>query len=249
MDDEHLLRFSRQIVLPEMDLQGQSSLASSAVLVVGIGALGTTVSEYLCRAGIGNLTLCDHDRIEVSNLPRQTLFHEDDIGKYKAEIASKRLNKINSDTETKTLVKEIDQKSLEDAIMQNYIIVDSTDNFTTRYLINEICYKRAGKLISGSALGWRGQIISFNFSNQDIPCYECCFGKDISEDLSCSEVGILGPVAGVIGCLLSIEVIKMILKLPIEKPFLRTYDFKEEVFNKISIRKDIKCKTCNHQKN
>tara|TARA_B100000686_G_scaffold286996_1_gene312165 strand:+ start:7162 stop:7899 length:738 start_codon:yes stop_codon:yes gene_type:complete len=244
MKDEELLRYSRQIVLPEVDIDGQKKIEKSKVLIIGLGGLGSVTANYLCRAGIGELTVCDYDEIDVSNLHRQILFNDEDIGLKKTAVTKKRLGSANPKIKVKTIQEKLDKKKLDLLLRKELIVVDSTDNFQARYALNEICFKYKRPLISGSAIGWKGQLLRLNFSDKESPCYECLYGSNMKEDESCSESGILAPVTGLIGCLQALEVIKLILNEGNSSGSLIEFDGLSNQSRILKVKKDPGCRVC-----
>ena len=162
MRDDELLRYSRQIVLPEIDIEGQRSINKTRAIIIGLGGLGTVVSAYLARMGVGNITVCDYDDIDISNLHRQILFDSKDIGLNKAIITKEKLNQINPDLEVKAVDEKLDKNKLDSLVTKENVVVDATDNFKIRYEINEICVNNKKPLISGSAIGWKGHILTLS---------------------------------------------------------------------------------------
>tara|TARA_B110000483_G_scaffold243497_1_gene333616 strand:+ start:1974 stop:2726 length:753 start_codon:yes stop_codon:yes gene_type:complete len=248
MKKEELILYSRHIMLPEIDMDGQIKLLNSRVSIIGLGGLGSSCSIYLAASGIGNLSLIDDDLIELSNLQRQIIFTLDDIGKKKSSVAKKRLTKLNQNIEYINYDERISAKNINRLLQSSDFIVDCSDNFETRKLINKYCFENNKKLISGSCIGWKGQILNFNFSSHKSACYECFFESVDGEDLSCRESSILSPLAGVIGSYLSIETIKSILGLSSKEEFLLQIDARENNFKKIKILKNPLCKICSNTK-
>tara|TARA_B110000014_G_scaffold264485_1_gene266771 strand:+ start:639 stop:1385 length:747 start_codon:yes stop_codon:yes gene_type:complete len=248
MKDQDLLRYSRQILLPEIDVEGQQRINNARVVVIGLGALGSIAANYLCRAGIGELILCDYDHVDISNLHRQVLFQESDINKSKVNQTLEALSKIRSDSSVQGIEKEIDIEVLTEFILNGEIIIDATDNFTSRYAINSVAFIKKAFLISGAALGWSGQISVFNFELPNSSCYECCFGFTEQEDLSCSEAGILAPITGIIGSMQVIEALKKILNLSsYRESILENYDFLKGETQRLNIKRDPLCSTCGNK--
>ena len=244
MRDEELLRYSRQIALPEVDIEGQKRINESRAFIIGLGGLGTVVSSYLCRMGVGNIILCDYDKIDISNLHRQILFNSEDIGFQKTKVTKKKLNLINPDVAVEIIQDKLDKKKLNLYLNKQTIVVDATDNFRTRYAINEICFKYKKPLISGSAIGWKGQLLVLDFRKKDSPCYQCLYGSNMVDEESCSELGILPPIAGFIGSLQAMEVIKLILKKDNSSYSLMEFDGKSNEIRKFNVNRDPRCKVC-----
>jgi len=208
-------RFSRQIVLKDIGFLGQKKILSSKVLIVGIGGLGSPVAEFLSRAGIGSLGIVDDDKISLSNLHRQSLYNTTDIGKFKVKIAKDKIKKINPSTRV-TMYKIRLNKDNFTKIINNYdYIVDGSDNFTTKFLLNDFCLKFKKVLVTAAISKFDGHIFTFNFKDKKIPCLRCFFQEsNISDDLlDCESEGILGTVAGIVGTIQANEVLKKILNI------------------------------------
>ena len=215
INKNQLERFSRQIILKNIGIIGQKKIIHSKVLIVGIGGLGCPVAEFLTRAGVGTLGIVDHDTVDVSNLHRQSLFNDDDIRKSKVDAAKKKLNKINPKTKIITYKKKITKNNFKKIIKDYDLVVDGTDNFKSKFLINDYCYNYKKFLVMGAISKFDGHIFTFNFSDNKTPCLRCFFQEEeISDDiLNCEYEGVLGTVASTIGTIQANEVLKKILKL------------------------------------
>ncbi len=211
LTDEQLLRYSRQIMLPEIDLAGQQKLISAKVLILGAGGLGSPAAIYLAAAGIGNITICDHDNVESSNLQRQILYTEEDVGRPKVSTAKDRLSKISATLNTRVISKKLNEADLKKEISTNDIVLDATDNFDSRYMINRACWETKTPLVSGAAIRWEGQFATFDPRNTESPCYQCLYSQGDDDDLNCSESGVTGPLVGIIGTCQAMEAIKTII--------------------------------------
>ena len=212
MNDEQLLRYSRQIMLPQIDLEGQEKLLSSRVLIIGMGGLGSPVAMYLAAAGIGHLVLVDDDVVELSNLQRQIAHSHNDIGISKVESAKQTILELNPDISVTTYQKRLSGDELANEITEADIVVDGTDNFTTRFEINKLCVKNKTPLISGAAIRMEGQVSVFNKTDSS-PCYRCLYKDEGELDASCSNNGVLSPVVGIIGSVQATETIKVLLDI------------------------------------
>lgn len=210
MDQE---RYSRHLLLPEIGQEGQQKILNARVLVVGAGGLGCPLLQYLTAGGIGNIGIIDHDQVDQSNLIRQVLFGENDIGKNKAIAAQQRLKQINSQVHTEAFPHKLTSKNALDLFKNYDLIVDGTDNFNTRYLVNDACVLTQKPLISGSLYKYEGQVSVFNYQNG--PTYRCAYPEAPSDHLrlSCSELGVLNVLPGIIGNFMANEIFKIILKL------------------------------------
>ena len=210
MNDEQLLRYSRQILLPGFDEDKQQSLIDAHVLIMGLGGLGSPVAMYLAAAGVGKLTLVDFDHVELSNLQRQVIHTTHSIKQSKVESAAATLNNLNSETETVCINKKLQQHELELLLENTNLLVDATDNFASRFMINRACFNTQTPFVSGAAIRMEGQVSVFNFKNPDCPCYRCLYDEAGEEDTSCSENGVMSPMVGIIGSIQAMEAIKVL---------------------------------------
>ena len=209
MNDEQLLRYSRQIMLPQIDAAGQQKLLDSTALIMGMGGLGSPVALYLAAAGVGHLIIVDFDDVEISNLQRQILHSTNDIGKSKVDSAYDSLANINPEVKVTKVNKKLDTVDLINHTRQADVVVDGTDNFATRFMVNEACVKTGTPLVSGAAIRMEGQLSVF-MNDGNGPCYRCLYREEGEEELRCSENGVLAPVVGVIGSLQAVEAIKVL---------------------------------------
>ena len=210
LNDEQLLRYSRQIMLPQFGIEAQQKLLSSHAVIIGIGGLGSPAALYLAAAGVGQLTLVDHDQVEISNLQRQIIHTTENIGQHKVHSAKAQLAAINPDIVVHTINKEIDEEKLSDLLSHVDCVLDATDNFSSRFLINRLCVQHKTPLISAAAIGFEGQISVFDSRQSDNPCYACLYPEQGEENTTCSENGILAPVVGIMGCMQALEAIKLL---------------------------------------
>ena len=208
-------RFSRQIVLKDIGILGQKKILSSKILIIGAGGLGSSVAELLSRAGIGSLGIVDDDKVSLSNLHRQSLYNTSDIGKFKVKIAKDKIKKINPNTKVTIYKIRLNNNNFKKIINDYDYIVDGSDNFTTKFLLNDFCLKFKKVLVTGAISKFDGHIFTFNFKNKKIPCLRCFFQESkISDDLlNCESEGILGTVAGVAGAIQANEILKKILDI------------------------------------
>ncbi|WP_120994585.1 molybdopterin-synthase adenylyltransferase MoeB [Stutzerimonas urumqiensis] len=210
LSDEELLRYSRQILLRQIDVEGQLRLKQARVLIVGVGGLGSPVALYLAAAGIGELHLADFDRVDLTNLQRQVMFDEAALGRYKAEAAVQRLEAMNPGIRLVTHLAPMDSDTLDQAVADVDLVVDCTDNFTVREAINRACVERRRPLVSGAAIRLEGQLTVFDPRREDSPCYHCLYGHGDEAELTCSEAGVAGPLVGTVGSLQALEVLKLL---------------------------------------
>jgi len=239
-----IARFSRQIVLKDIGVLGQKKILSSKVLIVGVGGLGSPVAEFLSRAGIGSLGIIDNDKVSLSNLHRQSLYNTSDIGKFKVKIARDKIKKINPNT--KVIIYKI--RLVNDnfkKIINNYdYIVDRSDNFTTKFLLNDFCLKFKKTLVTGAISKFDGHVFTFDFKNKKIPCLRCFFQEpSISDDLlNCESEGILGTVAGIVGTIQANEVLKKILNIGVGLDgYIFILDLLHLNFRKVKLKKRKNC--------
>lgn len=212
LTDHEMLRYNRQISLKAVDFDGQEKLKESRVLIVGAGGLGCSASQYLASAGVGKIILVDFDTISLSNLQRQILYTDADMGKPKAEVAKARLQAINPNIEVQAVVKKCDDAELAELIRQVDIVVDCTDNIDVRNQLNLQCFQRKRPLVSGSAIRFEGQVSVFTYADNEA-CYQCLSQLFGSDTLSCVEAGVISPIVGVIGSLQALETIKVLLDI------------------------------------
>ena len=208
-------RFSRQIVLKDIGIIGQKKILSSKVLIVGAGGLGSPVAEFLSRAGVESIGVVDDDKVSLSNLHRQSLYNTSDIGKFKVKIAKDKIKKINPNTKVTIYKIRLNNNNFKKIINDYDYIVDGSDNFTTKFLLNDYCLKFKKVLVTGAISKFDGHVFTFNFKNKKAPCLRCFFQESkISHDLlNCESEGILGTVAGIVGTIQANEVLKKILNI------------------------------------
>ena len=203
-------RFEKQIILKKIGLAGQKKIFSSNVLVIGLGGLGCPLLTYLVASGVGTIGIVDFDKVEITNLNRQTLFNPSDIGKLKVKQVKKAINKINKRIKIISFEKKLTSKNIKKIFSSFDIICDGTDNYNTRYLINDYCLKSKKILISSAISKFDGQLMKFNFKKKG-PCYRCFMPSAPSFENNCQSEGIFSPVAGIMGSLQANEVLKCIL--------------------------------------
>ena len=205
-------RFEKQIILKKIGISGQKKIKNSKILIVGMGGLGSPLLTYLASSGVCNFGIIDHDRVEISNLNRQILFNSSDIGKFKVNQAKIKVKKIYNQIKIKTFRTKITKKNINKVLNRYQIICDGTDNFETRYLINDHCKKNRKILISAAISKFDGQVFKFNFKLKG-PCFRCFMPEKPDQENSCGTEGIFSPLAGIIGSLQANEVLKTILEL------------------------------------
>ncbi|MGH1449842.1 MAG: molybdopterin-synthase adenylyltransferase MoeB [Pseudomonadaceae bacterium] len=245
MDDQQLLRYSRQILLAQVDIDGQQRLLDSRVLIVGLGGLGAPVALYLAAAGVGTLVLADHDQVELTNLQRQIIHQTADVGRAKVQSAADSLERINPGVRTVQLEQALAGTALVEAIAGVDLVVDCCDNFATRQAVNAACVAQRRPLVSGAAIRLEGQLSVFDPRREDSPCYQCLYGSGEETALSCSEAGVLGPLVGVIGSLQALEAIKLLAGFgePLVGRLLLV-DALGSRFREMRVRRDPACPCC-----
>ncbi len=245
MSDDLLLRYSRQIMMPDFDVDGQEKLRAGKVLIVGLGGLGCPAALYLASAGCGQLWLADFDEVDLSNLQRQIAHESVDIGLNKAESVAQSIARMNSDVMTTLVTEKLESAELEPLVEQVDLVVDCSDNFATRDAINQVCVRTKTPLVSGAAIRAEGQLSVFDFRKPESPCYHCLYGVFGGEDLSCTANGILAPVVGIIGAMQALEAIKLLTGFgqPAVGKLL-TFDAKDLTWREFRLRRDPECAVC-----
>ncbi|WP_024850396.1 HesA/MoeB/ThiF family protein [Hydrogenovibrio kuenenii] len=244
LSDEELSRYSRQILLSEIDYDGQLKLTESHAIIVGLGGLGSPVSLYLAAAGIGNLTLIDFDKVDDSNLQRQIVHREHNIGMPKVESAKENLAALNHYINIQTIDKQLDESEMQALIETADVVIDCTDNFTTRFALNRICHATKKPLVSGAAIRLEGQLSTYDFRKEHSPCYQCLYKEDSGQELTCSQNGVLSPVVGMIGSMQAIEAIKALLDKPTLTGKLMIVDAYTMNIRTLNLKKDSNCPVC-----
>jgi molybdopterin/thiamine biosynthesis adenylyltransferase len=249
LTDKQLLKYSRQIMLPQIDIAGQDKLANSHVVIIGLGGLGSPVAMYLATAGIAKLTLVDNDQVDQSNLQRQIIHDENSIGKNKVTSAKETIEALNSDCSVNTIDKRLNEEELEQLLSNANVLVDCCDNFETRFLLNRVCFKTKTPLVSGSAIRWEGQLTTFTM-DENTPCYQCLYEDSSSTDQTCSRNGVVGPVVGVIGSMQALEAIKVITGAgQVSVGELILFDGLDMSFTKLKFSKKDGCPVCSSSPN
>ena len=210
MKDEQLLRFSRQIMLPTMDVAGQQELVDATVLIVGMGGLGCPAAMYLSAAGVGHLIIADDDTVEITNLQRQIAHEQSNLGESKVSSAETTLKGLNPDVRITQIKNRLEGDLLEQVVVRADVVVDASDNFNTRFAVNQSCLKNKKPLVSGAAIRMEGQVAVFDSENPESPCYQCLYSECDDDDASCSQNGVMAPLVGIIGSVQAMETIKLI---------------------------------------
>lgn len=245
MKDEELLRYSRQIMLPELDVAGQQKLVDAHVLIVGMGGLGCPAAMYLAAAGVGHLTIADDDKVEITNLQRQIAHGQQDIGALKVASAQDSLQALNPEVTVTAIAKRLDGDSLDKAVTAADLVVDACDNFTTRFAINRSCVKHRKPLVSGAAIRLEGQVAVFDSRNETSPCYQCLYGAGDDADTSCATNGVMAPLVGIIGSVQAMEAIKVLAGVgsPLVGRLL-LLDASAMQWREMKLPRDPKCPVC-----
>jgi adenylyltransferase/sulfurtransferase len=244
LTDAELMRYNRQILMPQWDIAAQEKIRASKVLIVGMGGLGCPVSLYLASAGVGELWLADFDTVEESNLQRQVLFREEDIGHSKAEAAARQLAKVNPHVTLKPLVRALDADSLPALVADVDLVLDCTDNFSTRDAVNRACVMAGKPLVSAAAIGMSGQLSVFH-GQGDRPCYRCLYPEGDAGSATCSESGVLATVVGVMGTLQAHEALKCLsgVGVPLFGKLV-VWEGESSMWRTLAFRRDPACSVC-----
>jgi molybdopterin/thiamine biosynthesis adenylyltransferase len=213
MNDEQLLRYSRHVLLEDIDVGGQERLLAAHALVIGAGGLGSAAAPYLAAAGLGHITLVDHDDVDLTNLQRQIMHPEANIGKSKVESGKHFLQRLNPTIKVATIQAKANVSLLDELLPSVDIVLDCTDNFATRQMINRLCVEHQIPLVSGSALRFDGQVSVFDPRNETSPCYACIFSPDETfEEVSCASMGIFSPLVGIIGSIQAAQALQVLIQ-------------------------------------
>ncbi|UUY10502.1 molybdopterin-synthase adenylyltransferase MoeB [Pseudomonas sp. J452] len=245
LSDDELLRYSRQILLPQIDIAGQLKLKHSSVLIVGLGGLGSPVALYLAAAGVGELHLADFDTVDLSNLQRQIIHDASQVGVSKVDSALSRLAALNPQIKLLAHRTALDEDSLAAAVAAVDLVLDCSDNFTTREAVNAACVAAGKPLVSGAAIRLQGQLAVFDPRNTASPCYHCLFGHGDDSQLTCSEAGVVGPLVGLVGSLQALEALKLLAGFgePLVGRLL-LIDALDSRFRELRIKRDPACSVC-----
>lgn len=250
MNDQQLLRYSRQIMLPQMDVSGQESLLAAKVLLIGLGGLGCPAAMYLASAGVGQITLVDDDKVDLSNLQRQIAHTTASIGQSKVSSAGASLKSLNPGVSIVELAVRLEGDALFEEVAKADLVVDCSDNFSTRFAINRAALKHKVPLVSGAAIRMEGQLAVFDHRASDSPCYQCLYAESSDLDLSCSESGVMAPLVGIIGAMQAMEAIKLLCGAgsPISGKLL-LLDAMNMQWREMKLVKDKQCPACSGSSN
>jgi len=247
MDNDKLLRYSRQMMLPEIDAEGQQRLADARVLIIGLGGLGSSSSVYLAAAGAGHLVLVDFDEVDISNLQRQIVHATKDIGRLKVDSAAEHLLELNPEIQVTKIDHKIENEELEEQIKSSTVVLDCSDNFQTRFAINDACVKHKIPLVSGAAIRFEAQVSVFDSRHENSPCYRCLYGSEAEVEQSCTANGVISPLLGIVGSIQACEAMKIIMQIgeTLEGRLL-LLDVMHMEWHTAKLNKDPKCPVCSH---
>jgi len=245
LSDEELLRYSRQIMLPKFDVAGQLSLLNANVLIIGAGGLGSPAVMYLAAAGVGKMTILDDDEVELSNLQRQIAHRESSIGQAKVASAKQSVQALNSGCQVTAIPERFVEENWSGKFVQYDVVLDCSDNFTTRFAVNRLCVQSGVPLVSAAAIRMEGQLAVFDPRNVDSACYHCLYSEEGDENLNCSTSGVLAPLVGVLGAMQALEAIKLLSSYgePSAGKLL-IYDALTLSWRSLKLPKDKSCKVC-----
>jgi len=245
MEDEDLLRYSRQIMLPAFGVEAQQCLLQARVLIVGAGGLGSPAALYLAAAGVGHLVIADDDEVDLTNLQRQILHGQDDLGRPKVDSARDRLAQVNPDTRVTALQTRLEGPALAAQVAEADLVLDASDNFDTRFAVNAACVAARTPLVSGAAIRMEGQLVVFRPDLGRGPCYRCLYKDGEEAEQTCAENGILAPIVGVIGSLQALEAIKVLTGVgEAAGGRLLIFDGMSCEFRTLRLRPDPACPVC-----
>jgi adenylyltransferase/sulfurtransferase len=245
MEDEELLRYSRHIMLPEVDITGQEKLRQARVLIIGLGGLGSPVAMYLAAAGVGHLVLVDHDRVDLSNLQRQIIHAMPDLDKSKVASAQETLQALNPLVHVTAIGSALAGENLRQQVRQADVVVDASDNLPTRFAINEACVQMGKPLVSGAAIRMEGQVMVYQPNQPDAACYRCLYSSTEEITESCSETGVLAPLVGIIGSIQAMETIKVLVGIgETLTGRLLLLDARDMEWHCITLKKNPHCPVC-----
>jgi len=246
MNDEQLLRYSRHILLDELGVSGQERLIRSKVLIIGAGGLGSAAALFLGSSGVGHITICDDDRVDLTNLQRQIIHNTDSIGERKVDSAKKTLNLINPEVTVDTIENRVSGDRLDELVDQSSVVLDCSDNFETRHNVNKACVKSKTPLVSGASIKFDGQLVVFDSRQPNSPCYQCLFPEEKNlEETRCAVMGVFSPLVGIIGTAQAAETLKLISGAGQQswgKLFL--FDALSFEWRSIKLNKDPACPVC-----
>lgn len=247
MDDQQLLRYSRHILLPQIDVSGQEKLNQSHALIIGLGGLGSPAALYLAASGVGTLTLCDGDEVDLTNLQRQIIHDTDSIGLAKTASAQQTLKRINPEIKVVPHQIHAAEDKLSQLVAHADVVIDGSDNFTTRHQVNKACVRHKKPLVSGAVIRFEGQITVFDQRQPNSPCYHCLYPIEVSDndEVNCANMGVFSPLAGIIGSMQAAEALKVLLGLgQTLNGRLQILDGLSMAWREVKLNKDPACTVC-----
>lgn len=246
MTDDDLLRYSRHLLLDEIGIEGQQRLLDAQALIVGAGGLGSPVALYLASAGVGRITLVDHDTVSLTNLQRQIAHDMSSLDRLKVESAGARMAALNPGVQVRTLARRADAELLDAELPPIDVVIDCSDNFATRHLVNAACVRHGKPLVSGAAIGFDGQISVYDSRSREQPCYACLFPPESGfEDVACATMGVFAPLVGIVGSVQAAEALKLLAGIgePLTGRLLML-DGRRMQWNEIAVQRDAECAVC-----
>lgn len=245
MNDLQLLRYSRHILLPEFGIEGQQKILDAHVLIIGAGGLGSPAALYLASSGVGTITLCDNDTVDLTNLQRQIIHRSTSIGMSKVASAQKTLAEANPDVRVIAVNERIADDRLQEFVARADVVLDCCDNFATRYALNLACMKHQKPLVSGAAVQFSGQLTVFDFRQVNSPCYNCLYPEQTdAEEVRCATMGVFAPLVGIIGSMQAGEALKILLGTPSLSGKLLLLDALSMEPRTIKLHRDSNCPVC-----
>ncbi len=246
MDDALLLRYSRHLLLPELGLDAQDRFAAARIALIGMGGLGAPAAQFLAAAGIGRLTLCDPDRVDLTNLQRQILYATDDIDRPKVEAAAERLGAVNPHVTLDVRQQRVGADELAAIVAASDVVLDCSDNFATRHAVNRACVAAVKPLVSGAAIRFDGQVAVFDPRDEASPCYHCLFGEgEDLEEVRCATMGVFAPVVGIVGAIQAAEALKLVAHVGTSLAGrLLLFDALEMQWREVRVPRDASCPVC-----
>lgn len=242
MDDKQLLRYSRHILLPQVGIDGQQKLLDARVLIIGLGGLGSPAAMYLAASGVGHLVLVDHDKVDLTNLQRQIVHATERVGQDKVASAARGLDALNPGVRVTTINRKLEGSALEEQVRQADVVLDTTDNFASRFAINEACMRAGKPLVSGAVVRFEGQVAVFPPGG---PCYRCLYTEGGGSDEACATLGVLAPAAGIIGSIQAVETVKVLLGIGRTLAGrLLLFDALNMEWREMKLRQDPACPVC-----
>lgn len=240
---DQLQRYSRQLLLPQIGETGQARLLAARVLIVGAGGLGSPAALYLAAAGVGTLVLADDDRVELSNLQRQILYTSRDVGGFKAERGAERLFALNPTIEVEPLIGRLQGAALTQAVAAADLVLDCSDNLTTRHALSQACFNARKLLVSAAAIRWEGQLYLFDYRHGQGPCYHCLYPPAAEPPLNCSTAGVVGPLLGVMGAQQALLALRLLL-CQAQAPALWLFDGLHQQWQTLALAQAPDCPVC-----